>query len=356
MPMQALRCGCGHNPLHCIIPPYMLETMAESADAAVRKTAVAAIEVSAQARTLRSAMQELPALAALMSPNGKKNRQVYDGQHMGQSSMPGVLVRGEGQPKVADVAVNEAYDHSGRTYDFFNTVFARNSLDGNGMTLVSSVHLGHDINNAFWNGRQMMYGDGDGRAFLRFTRSLDVVGHELTHGVIAHECNLRYMGQSGALNEHFADVFGILVRQWRLKQSANKADWLIGRELLGPAATRARGLRDFGPGKAYEDDPAIGTDPQPKHMASLYTGSGDFGGVHINSGIPNHAFYLFARSLGGPAWQLPGAIWYEAMRKLSATSDFADMVSTTLMIASAQHGAGSTVHKALQDAWKAVGL
>lgn len=349
------RCPCERHSLFCIIPPYMLEHMAGSDDQRVRKLAVEAIESSAEGRAVRSVLREMPAMAAMVSPSAKKQRLIYDVQGGGMSALPGKLIRSEGDAKVADVAVNEAYDHSGHTYDFYMKRFKRNSLDDAGMTLVSSVHLGRKLNNAFWNGQQMAYGDGDGSTFIRFTKSLDVVGHELTHGVIAHECNLVYRDEPGALNEHFADVFGLLVRQWKKKESAAKSNWLIGKDIMGPGTT-AKALRDFGPGKAYANDPLLGTDPQPKHMRNKFTGSWDNGGVHLNSGIPNHAFYLFARAIGGQAWDVPGAIWYEAMKKLSSNSGFRDMVATTEMIAVAGHGTGSKVHKALMDAWKNVGL
>lgn len=350
-----LKCSCQRNGLFCIIPPYMLDSMATSSDKKVRKLAVDAIETSADARATRRVLRAMPTMGAFAAPAGKKHRLVYDALHKGMSALPGKLIRSEGQAKVADIAINEAYDYSGLTYDFYLKRFARNSLDGNGMALVSSAHLGTNLNNAFWNGQQMSYGDGDGNIFIRFTKSLDVVAHELTHGVISHECNLVYQGESGALNEHFADVFGILVRQWKQKHTAIKSDWLIGKDIMGPGTT-AKSLRTFGPGKAYQNDPLLGTDPQPKHMKNKYKGSADYGGVHINSGIPNHAFYLFARAVGGNAWNLPGAIWYEAMRKLSSNSQFADMVATTDMITVAKHGSNSATHKALTSAWKTVGL
>lgn len=355
MDRPVLRCACKRHSIHCIIPPYMLEHMAEGPDARMRRVALRAIESAADARATRRTLREMPAMAAFAAPAGRKNRLVYDAQNKGMAQLPGKLVRSEGQPAVADPMVNEAYIHSGTTYDFYDKLFARRSLDGRGMTLVSSVHVGRSLNNAFWNGQQMAYGDGDGEIFVRFTRSLDVVGHELTHGVISHECNLTYEGESGALNEHFADVFGQLVRQWKTKKTAALADWLVGKDIMGPG-TKARALRDFGPAKAYENDPLLGTDPQPKHLRDKYKGSADNGGVHINSGIPNHAFYLFARAVGGKAWEVPGAIWYETLRKLSADSQFADMVRTTRMVATARHGAGSAETKALDHAWKQVGL
>jgi hypothetical protein len=155
------------------------------------------------------------------------------------------------------------------------------------MTLISTVHVGEPdqagkfqpMDNAFWDGAQMAYGDGDGVVFQRFTRSLDVVAHELTHGVQSFTSNLVYRGQSGALNEHFSDVFGILVRQWKLGEKADKASWLIGADVLVPAKTR-RAIRDMeNPGTAYVDDPDLGTDPQPAHMKDFYSGAADNGGV-----------------------------------------------------------------------------
>jgi Zn-dependent metalloprotease len=302
----------------------------------------------------------MPAMMVTASPTGRKHRLVYDARR--RDTLPGKLVRSEGDPKAADTAVNEAYDHSGDTFDFFLEVFGRNSLDDAGMTLISSVHVGEadgrdrfqPMNNAFWDGGQMAYGDGDGEVFQGFTRSLDVVGHELTHGVQSFSSNLLYRGQSGALNEHFADVFGVLVRQWRRKESATAASWLIGTDVLVPAPTR-RGIRDMEhPGTAYRDDPALGTDPQPDHMSKLYVGSADSGGVHINSGIPNRAFVLVAKAVGRPAWETAGTIWYEAMMQLSRTSQFADLATITAQIAGDRFNA--TTKKAVKAAWKKVGL
>ena len=172
-------------------------------------------------------------------------------ENQGSSFLPGTLARGEKDKASTDPAVNEAFNYSGNTYDFYRKLFNRNSLDDKGMTLISSVHLGANYNNAFWNGEQMAYGDGDGVIFTRFTKSLDVVGHELTHGVVSHTSNLEYRNESGALNEHFADVFGSLVKQWKRKQTAAKADWLIGPDIMGPGTT-AKSLRTFKEGRAYK--------------------------------------------------------------------------------------------------------
>jgi Zn-dependent metalloprotease len=352
--------GSCRRSIQCIVPPYMVEHMARCDDARLREWALVHLARAAAIRAVRSFVQQMPAMMVTASPTGRKHRLVYDARR--KDTLPGKLVRSEGEPKAADTAVNEAYDHSGDTFDFFLEVFGRNSLDDAGMTLISSVHVGEadgrdrfqPMNNAFWDGGQMAYGDGDGEVFQGFTRSLDVVGHELTHGVQSFSSNLLYRGQSGALNEHFADVFGVLVRQWRRKESATAASWLIGTDVLVPAPTR-RGIRDMEhPGTAYRDDPALGTDPQPAHMNDLYLGPADSGGVHINSGIPNRAFVLVAQALGGPAWTTAGTIWYEAMMQLSRTSQFADLATITAQIAGDRFNA--TTKKAVRAAWKKVGL
>ena len=352
----------GRDPVQCIIPPYMLEHLARSADPRLRDLAIAGISRAASVRAVRAFAQGTALMMAVPSPQGRKNRLVYDARR--KDRLPGRLVRSEGGKKSADVAVNEAYDFSGDTYDFYHELFGRNSLDGAGMTLISSVHVGEadgsgksqPMANAFWDGTQMAYGDGDGRIFERFTRSLDVVAHELTHGVQSYASNLAYQGQSGALNEHFSDVFGVLVRQWRQGVSVEKASWLVGAEVLVPAKTR-RAIRDMEqPGTAYADDPDLGSDPQPGHMKDLYTGWADNGGVHLNSGIPNRAFVLVARALGGKAWERAGRIWYDALLQLSRRSQFADMAAITVQIAGDTARFGKDARKAVRDAWKKVGV
>jgi len=344
-----------HDPIHCILPPYLLDKLVESPNPAVRKMAVEAIARSAALRATRTALAQMPAMAALPSPERKKHRLVYDMKGQGSSFLPGTLVRSEGGTASKDPAVNEAYDYAGVTYDFYLTLFGRNSLDDRGMSLVSSVHLGTQYNNAFWNGEQMAYGDGDGVIFVRFTKSLDVVGHELTHGVVTHTANLDYRNESGALNEHFADVFGTLIKQWKKKQTVAKADWLIGPDIMAPGTT-AKALRTFRDEPAYEDDEILGTDPQPKHLKDKYTGTADSGGVHINSGIPNYAFFRVATALGGHAWEKAGRIWYDTMLALTPASTFAQMASMSLRMAATRYGKSSPEAKAVAAAWKAVGL
>jgi Zn-dependent metalloprotease len=350
---------CHHHPLQCIIPPYINEHLAQSPDPVVRARALANLVAGAAFRAVREMAQAMPGLMAVLSPNRRKHRLVYDAKQTDR--LPGDLARSEGQAKGSDVAVNQAYDFAGDTYDFYNQVFQRNSLDDNGMTLISSVHVAEvdsagqyvPMNNAFWNGRQMAYGDGDGAVFSRFTGALDVVGHELTHGVQSFASNLTYYGQSGALNEHLADVFGALVRQWKNGETALKASWVIGAEVLVPAATR-RGIRDMeNPGTAFVNDPDLGTDPQPAHLSRLYAGPRDRGGVHINSGIPNRAFVLTAKALKGHAWDVAGRIWYNALLQMNSSSQFLDCAKLTVQIAA---GEGAAAKKAVKAAWKKVGI
>jgi Zn-dependent metalloprotease len=162
------------------------------------------------------------------------------------------------------VAVDEAYEYLGITHDFFWKEYQRDSLDNKGLILTGTVHYGREYQNAFWNGQQMVFGDGDGEIFNRFTIAIDVVAHELSHGVTETEAGLIYFEQSGALNESLSDVFGSLVKQYHLKQTADKADWLIGEGLLAKGIN-GKGLRSMSePGTAY-NDPLLGKDPQPAH-------------------------------------------------------------------------------------------
>jgi Zn-dependent metalloprotease len=287
-------------------------------------------------------------------PAGRKRRTVYDAGH--STRLPGALVRGEGDPNSTDVAVNEAYDGAGSTYDLYFDEYGRNSIDGRGMRIDSTVHYGVAYDNAFWDGAQMVYGDGDGELFERFTISVDVIGHELTHGVTDSEAALEYHDQPGALNESFSDVFGSLVKQRQGKQTAAEADWIIGGGLFTPKV-RGVGLRSLkAPGSAYSD-PILGTDPQPSHMDRYDSSPEDNGGVHVNSGIPNHAFYLAAAAIGGFAWEKAGKIWYVALtERLRPKSDFSGAAKATEVVAGEIFGPGGAEQKAVGDAWRRVGL
>ncbi len=338
-----------HHGVCCIVPPHILRKLAEDPDH--RDRALRTLEISEHLRGAREATPLLPLLGA----PGAKHRAIFDA-HQG-TSLPGVKVRDEsGAPSANDRTVNEAFDYSGDTYDFFRQVFGRNSVDDHGQALKSTVHYDDGYDNAFWNGRQMVYGDGDGQFFERFTACLDVIGHELTHGVTQNSARLVYHDQPGALNESISDVFGSLVKQWTLNQTAAQADWLIGAGLFTPAV-HGVALRSMkAPGTAY-DDPILGKDPQPADMAHYRKTTTDGGGVHINSGIPNRAFYLAANHIGGYAWQKAGLIWYRALTgALGPASTFQAAADATASIAGALFGEVSFERKAVAEAWTAVGV
>lgn len=333
------------------LPPHILRHIAENGDEAQRERAHATLEQSAQMRGERAVVALIA--GAVNVPAGEKRRTVYDAHHGRQ--LPGALVRGEGAAATGDAAADEAYDGAGKTYDFYRKVFDRNSVDDRGLRLDSTVHYSTDFDNAQWNGRQMIYGDGDAKLFNRFTKCLDIIGHELTHGVTQYTANLEYNAQSGALNESFSDVFGILVKQYALKQTAAKSDWLIGAGLF-TAKVHGVALRSMkAPGTAF-DDRVLGKDEQPAHMSGFVHTAADHGGVHINSGIPNHAFYLAALQLGGHAWEKAGRIWYETLRdkRLKPTATFTQFARYTAM--NAGHLFGATERKVVIASWREVGI
>ena len=202
----------------------------------------------------------------------------------------------------------------------------------------------------------MVFGDGDGVIFLPFTRSVDVIGHELAHGVTQYTSGLNYQDQSGALNESVSDVFGVLVKQRLLGQSADQADWLVGAELLAPGVNGVALRSMAAPGTAY-DDPRLGKDPQPAHMSGYVDTTDDNGGVHINSGIPNKAFHVVATTLGGNAWEVAGQVWVDTITgDIRADCDFATFARLTVEAATARHGADSEVVAAVRAGWDAVGV
>jgi Zn-dependent metalloprotease len=347
-------------PINCILPPHISKNIATKGTEAQKIRAINTLKTSEQMRGQRQALAEFSAAAFRVAAVGGKERVVYDAKN--GSNLPGSIVRREGEAPTADMTVNEAYDGSGVTYDLFNDVYQRNSIDGNGMRLDSTVHYKKSYDNAFWDGEQMVYGDGDedlpvsDRLFNRFTIAIDIIGHELTHGVTQFEAKLTYSQQPGALNESMSDVFGSLVKQYQLQQTAAQADWIIGQGLLTENVNGV-GIRSMkAPGTAY-DDPVLGKDPQPAHMKDYVNTISDNGGVHINSGIPNHAFYVTAVELGGYAWEKAGQIWFATLKdKLEANSKFQDCANLTYRVAGELFGAGSIEQQAVEKGWTEVGL
>lgn len=254
-----------------------------------------------------------------------------------------------------DRAAVDAHYNSEKVYEYFLKEHGRNSLDGEGMAIISKVHYGTNYNNASWNGRWMTYGDGDGEFMISLSAGLDVAAHEMTHGVISHSANLVYRNQSGALNESFADVFGALV---------DDSDWEMGEDIMAPAAkadgfTVLRSLRDPNSvvvsneqRRAYSTNGGV----YPDHMDEFYhmPTSVDGGGVHVNSSITNHAAYLIAQDIGR---EKLGKIYYRALTVyLTPNSNFSDARQAVVQSAIDLYGAGSAETAAANAGFDSVGI
>ncbi|HJR79138.1 MAG TPA: M4 family metallopeptidase [Anaerolineales bacterium] len=320
-----------HHPCFCtFVPPHVLEKLSQASEAVVdEKTREAARTTLAQDQGMRAkraiATANMPTPGeviegVMVPPKGTAAREVYSCHFQESEPPPFELMRGEGDPISRDDAVNAAYNYGGAVRDYYKNKLGRNSIDNLGMNQVHNVHFGMQYVNAFWDGNEMTYGDGDDAVFTNFTSDPDVVAHELTHGVIQHTSNLRYMGQSGALNEHFADVFGSVIQQAIDGKTAHDADWLLGDRIMGPILT-GEALRSMkAPGTAYDNN-VIGRDPQPDHMSRYHFTHWDNEGVHINSGIPNKVFYLVAMDIGSDEAAL---IWYDTLQKIPSEAHFSD--------------------------------
>lgn len=348
-----------HHPVFCtIVPPHLLDKLAQAADPLVATPARRTLEVDAAQRTRRRLTTVVGPRTAAPSvpvpPAGRPDRSLHDCAH--GTTLPGRKVRGEGEAPGTDATVNRAYSGLGATFDLLLSAYGRDSLDGAGLPLVASVHYDRDYGNAFWDGEQMVFGDGDGEVFLDFTLPVDVIAHELAHGLTQYTANLSYYGQPGALNESVSDVFGSLVKQYTLDQTAGDADWLIGAGLLAPRVTGVALRSMKAPGTAYDDD-VLGKDPQPGTMDDYVRTGRDNGGVHINSGIPNRAFHLLAVQLGGKAWERAGQIWFDVLTggELAADASFTDFAALTVAAARARFGEGAEL-EAVGKAWSEVGV
>ena len=352
----------GHrHSIFCILPPHVLRDVARTGTEEERQAALDTLAADSTFRTLRAIRQAAPVATAApaavslgavagIADVKQLQRTIFDCHNTRR--LPGDPVRAEGAPATGDPAADEAYDGLGATYDFYWEMLRRNSIDDQGMPLNGHVHYGNRYNNAFWDGQRMVFGDGDGRLLNRFTIAIDIMGHELTHGVTEKEAQLIYQDQSGALNESVSDVYGSLVKQYHKgKQAAEDADWLIGEGLWADPG-RGGALRSMkDPGTAFEGD------QQPAHMRDYVNTIDDNGGVHINSGIPNKAFYLAAVGLGGYAGEKAGPIWYATLRdpRLKPDASFIQFARLTVINAEILFP-GDRERQVVQDAWTEVGV
>lgn len=245
----------------------------------------------------------------------------------------------------SDPAAVDAHAYAGVVYDYFKNTFGRNSYDGQGAKIISSVHVGRSWNNAAWIGTQMVYGDGDGTTFTSLSGSLDVIGHELAHAVTEKTADLVYQNESGALNESISDIFGAMV---------DPQDWLIGEDIYTPNKA-GDALRSMADPTLYGD---------PDHYSKRYTGTQDNGGVHINSGINNKAAYLlsdggthYGVTVAGIGRAKVAQIYYRALTYyLTPNSNFANMRQAAIQAATDLYGATSAEVTSVKNAYSAVGV
>jgi Zn-dependent metalloprotease len=271
--------------------------------------------------------------------------EVYDCLNV--EALPGRLV---GDPdNSSDSIVSHVALTTRKISEFWRTVYRRNSLDNKGMTLCASIHFSRSYCNAFWDGERCVFGDGDGLIFKNMSSSIDFVAHEVSHGVTQYTADLDYENEAGALNESMSDVFGMVFRQWALKQSSSTAQWKIGLDMIGPTALELGWicLRDL-ENPANKQSMTI----QPTVYSQCKPGDE----VHINSGVPNRAFYIAASTLPWPSWENAGRVWYQALcsQEASSTISFIEFAHLTVKCAMQLYPRNPAAVAAVRDAWSAV--
>ena len=305
------------------------------------------------------------------------NRKISRNAPIGLAGIPGVDERLEGQPPSTDDAVNTVYDNIGIIGGFYCEVLERNGIDDAGFPYLCTVHFREFVsetfhNNALWNGTRVVLGDGDEIIFLRngFAQSLGVLAHEFTHGLVYKTLRLKYEHQAGALNESLCDVIATMIKQRHLGQNVHQADWVLGEDIFTTKVkpgTAVRSLKE--PGTAFDEpDLPLGSDAQVGHMRQFVKAAdadddedGDNGYIHLNSGIPNKAFYNASIALGGFCWERAGKIWYEVMRNKSkyymrSNSSFSTFADATVAASKELYGHASDETRIVRQAWLDVGV
>lgn len=340
-------CKSHRNPVRCLLPPYIIDKLAESQDQEIFDSGINNSFRTARFRNDRKYISKLnkrqkkffigePVVTAAPQPN----IEIYDCKK--DTKLPGDLMANNSiDPDFINVMESVT-----QTWKFYFELFGRNSIDNAGMTLKNSIHYSVKYGNAEWDGRRMIYGDGDLKFINSMTMDIDIIAHELTHGVVLYTCNLNEAGQSGALEESFCDVMGIMVKQRVLNLDVKKSNWLIGENVFIGDEYAVRSLKE--PGSAYKNHPIFKDDPQPATL----DGYDRRNGKHSNSGIPNFAFYNAASEIGGNAWEKAGRIWYEAFIKLPKAANFNMAREATIKKATELFGNGSCEVKAVKNGWK----
>lgn len=281
-----------------------------------------------------------------------ERKSVYDGERVGLSNLPGRMARNDATGPSRDETVNQAWDNADMVYDFYRDVFGREGIDGKGAQLVSTVHFARGFDNAFWTGRQMVYGDGSGKVLKvgAAVTDLAIAAHEITHGVIASSAGLFYKDQSGALNESWADALAVTADQYWSGDPVDQGTFLIGEGVLGDSV-KGYAVRDLkNPGKANAKDIQVANMKDFRLLPRTI----DNGGVHVNSGIPSKAFYLAAMAVGGNLWETVGKVWYLSLLRMAPGTSFAEAAKITHLVARETLGDDNAKH--VLNAWKAVGV
>lgn len=339
----------------------MLSNMAKSdlVSPAGRESAQQTLELSQEIRAQRDRFQAggMPSLkqASVAGPPYSTFRSIWSIQNTTNLGAPIWLRDANYEDADAqDWVVDKVWEYLGVGVTMYGWDFGRNGIDNAGSEVRANIHYGQSYANAFWNGSQLVFGDGN-EVLAHLGESICVVVHELTHAVTQHTAGLIYQGQSGALNESFSDVMGCVAEQQSRNQNFDHATWLVGEECLLPGVNGVAIRSMSAPGTAY-NDPRLGKDPQPSHMNGYVNTTQDSGGVHINSGIPNHAFYQACRRTGGNSWDQIAGVWFWTMVSGQVKPDCDFYTFASLTVQSAIRGWGNLVAHSVVQAWNDVGI
>ena len=341
-----------------MIPNYLLENiLRKTKDKAIVKQIIISQEFIQSRKTMRVLRRK--GLLPVTEPTHNETISVYDNLNNWDYVNTNLIER------FTEIHTHEAKKYPttevtrlvDAVYDMFHDIYGRESFDNRNNPVRAYINFGVEYDNAFWDGLYLAFGNGDGEYFRTFLIP-DVIAHEFGHAVQDYENAFIYMGQAGALNEHLSDVFGITFDQIYKKTDVNTSKWLIGEGIWTDKVkgVALRSMKD--PGTAY-DDPIMGTDPQPAHMDDYMDlpldDDNDNGGVHINSGIPNKAFYLANLAMGGRIHENGvGKAWYNTALKssgLGTNPTFQQFAEATVKNAESR-----LVANAIRDAWLTVGI
>lgn len=323
-------------------------------------------ELDRQFREHRNYLNENPLkrdqfLAAARKTVHKETRRLFDSKNT--EDYPSDPVITDIQVHSSIPSQNDALQLANQAYDFFHDKFQWESFDGKSSPIDMYINFGDHYDNAFYDGLRFVFGNGDGEYFNTFLLQ-DVFTHELTHGVTDHKVKgLPYSNQQGALNEHLSDVFGVCLNQRLKREKATVASWIVG-EGLFTSKVKGKGIRSFKDEPAY-DDPVLGLDDAPKHMKDYQnlpnTDDGDYGGVHINGQILNHAFYNLCVAAetevsdewNNRSWKSPLQIWYDSYPFIKSNTNFSQFAKITLRVARDNH---PELQTQVFNAWNEVGI